>query len=339
MLETPQIIEHREVECKISYGGKHNQQDRHESAKCKIFVSNLHLLVTNDDLYDHFQQYGEIRHAYVIYHPDTGVSRGFGYIHYKDKSSVEIALNVEGSNLNKNYNVERFSLNVKRAGDKPVEKKSPAKFDNSNVKRRGIASPIKTDNNSIYNDNQWYNEQIQQNSYQFKGQSQYNNQWQNNYYQQNNNQQNNVNNYYIQNQIFIINTDSNSNDNYYQFQGNQPQHNIENFTYSPQGFGNTNANDTTQYNNYQYNGNVMIDSMQGKSNSGNKPDPVKKERTLFDNNVLGCFVKEEESKESESGFNIRNFGKLSFDSPKKSIAQKRFDDYACEMLDGLKFAM
>jgi len=64
---------------------------------------------------DYFRKYGELRRAYVIYHPETGVSRGFGYIHYKDKNSIEVALKAEGMKNVKNFKVERFSLNVKRA--------------------------------------------------------------------------------------------------------------------------------------------------------------------------------------------------------------------------------
>ena len=124
VLAEPQILDGRSVECKISFGGRHNQQDRYEASKCKLFVSNLHISITNQDLFEHFKRYGELRHAYVIYHPSTGVSRGFGYIHYQKKESVEKALQAEGANSSKSFKCERYSMNVKKDQDKKRKKQS-----------------------------------------------------------------------------------------------------------------------------------------------------------------------------------------------------------------------
>jgi RNA recognition motif-containing protein len=123
VLAEPQILDGRSVECKISFGGRHNQQDRYEASKCKLFVSNLHISITNQDLFEHFKRYGELRHAYVIFHPSTGVSRGFGYIHYQKKESVEKALLAEGANSSKSFKCERYSMNVKK--DQEKKRKSP----------------------------------------------------------------------------------------------------------------------------------------------------------------------------------------------------------------------
>jgi RNA recognition motif-containing protein len=123
VLAEPQILDGRSVECKISFGGRHNQQDRYEASKCKLFVSNLHISITNSDLFEHFKRYGELRHAYVIYHPSTGVSRGFGYIHYQKKESVEKALQAEGANSSKSFKCERYSMNVKK--DQEKKRKMP----------------------------------------------------------------------------------------------------------------------------------------------------------------------------------------------------------------------
>lgn len=126
VLSTPQILDGRSVECKISFGGRHNQRDRFEASKCKIFVSNLHLSITNQDLSEHFKSYGDLRHAYVIYHPKTGVSRGFGYIHYQQKESVDKALEAENMSPNKNFKCERYSMHVKRDQEK---KRNPKNSD------------------------------------------------------------------------------------------------------------------------------------------------------------------------------------------------------------------
>jgi RNA recognition motif-containing protein len=118
VISTPQILDGRSVECKISFGGRHNQRDRFEASRCKIFVSNLHMSITNQDLSEHFKRYGDLRHAYVIYHPKTGVSRGFGYIHYQEKESVDKALDAENMSPYRNFKCERYSMHVKRDQEK-----------------------------------------------------------------------------------------------------------------------------------------------------------------------------------------------------------------------------
>ena len=129
VLATPQILDGRSVECKISFGGRHNQRDRFEASKCKLFVSNLHHSVINQDLSEHFKKYGPLRHAYVIYHPKTGVSRGFGYIHYQQKESVDKALENEGRSPLSNFKCERYSMHVKRDQEKNRRKSNSEEGD------------------------------------------------------------------------------------------------------------------------------------------------------------------------------------------------------------------
>ena len=98
--------------------------------------------ITNADLYEHFGIYGDLRHAYVICHPTTGVSRGFGYVHYQKKESVDQALEAENSNSNKSFKCERYSLNVKRDQDKKRKTKSSDEdFDTSNYCPKKFENP------------------------------------------------------------------------------------------------------------------------------------------------------------------------------------------------------
>lgn len=54
---------------------------------------------------NYFSKFGEVDKAYVIYHHKSGESRGFGFVEFVDKSSVERTLKhqnnliLEGSKL------------------------------------------------------------------------------------------------------------------------------------------------------------------------------------------------------------------------------------------------
>lgn len=55
---------------------------------CRIFVGGLRKNVDDSELESFFEEYGEIESAKVM-HDKKGVSRGFGFIHFKDKSAWE----------------------------------------------------------------------------------------------------------------------------------------------------------------------------------------------------------------------------------------------------------
>jgi hypothetical protein len=66
-----------------------NQQD----SGCKIFVGGLTWNTTKDMLFGEFSKYGEIVDSIVMKNPETGNSRGFGFVTYKDNSAAENAVN------------------------------------------------------------------------------------------------------------------------------------------------------------------------------------------------------------------------------------------------------
>ncbi len=65
-----------------------------------IYVGNLSFQTTEQDLGDHFAQYGEVTSARVITDRDTGRSRGFGFI--------EMASHEAGEEAIKNLNGQEF---------------------------------------------------------------------------------------------------------------------------------------------------------------------------------------------------------------------------------------
>ncbi len=58
-----------------------------------IYVGNLSFNTTEQDLGDHFAQFGEVSSARVITDRDTGRSRGFGFIEMVSDDAGQEAIN------------------------------------------------------------------------------------------------------------------------------------------------------------------------------------------------------------------------------------------------------
>lgn len=58
-----------------------------------IYVGNLSFNTTEQDLGDHFAQFGEVSSARVITDRDTGRSRGFGFIEMVSNDAGQEAIN------------------------------------------------------------------------------------------------------------------------------------------------------------------------------------------------------------------------------------------------------
>ena len=61
-----------------------------------VFVASLPFSLTEDDLYNIFQEYGTVESAKIITHRDTGTSRGFGFVKFTSKEDAKAA--IEGGN-------------------------------------------------------------------------------------------------------------------------------------------------------------------------------------------------------------------------------------------------
>ena len=59
----------------------------------KLFVGGLPWAVDDDALRHHFEAYGTVLDAKVIYDRDTGRSRGFGFVTYEDEADADEAIN------------------------------------------------------------------------------------------------------------------------------------------------------------------------------------------------------------------------------------------------------
>lgn len=69
------------------------------SAENKVFVGNLSWGTDNRSLGLHFASAGRVLGAEVVTDRETGKSRGFGFVKFADRGSVEAALKLDDSKL------------------------------------------------------------------------------------------------------------------------------------------------------------------------------------------------------------------------------------------------
>jgi len=73
----------------------------------KIFVGGLSWNTDQDSLQSYFGQFGEITDCIVMKNPATGKSRGFGFVSFKDSSTVDVILST------KNHQVDGRTVDAK----------------------------------------------------------------------------------------------------------------------------------------------------------------------------------------------------------------------------------
>lgn len=63
-----------------------------QDSGCKIFVGGLTWNTSKEMLYGEFQKFGEIVDSIVMKNPETGNSRGFGFVTFKDNAAADSAV-------------------------------------------------------------------------------------------------------------------------------------------------------------------------------------------------------------------------------------------------------
>ena len=104
VLAEKQLIMGREVECRLSYGKKYNQVDMEINSKRKLYISELSSSDKNEDLQSYFSKFGKIEQAYIIYFPNTSISKCFGYVEFKKENNATKAMNAK----HKTWKVSNF---------------------------------------------------------------------------------------------------------------------------------------------------------------------------------------------------------------------------------------
>ena len=82
-------------------GGPVKQDVVYKYPKSKIFVGGLDFRLTNEELKQHFSDFGEIESAVILKDINTGQSRGFGFVTFCDEAvAQDLILNVHSTTIN-----------------------------------------------------------------------------------------------------------------------------------------------------------------------------------------------------------------------------------------------
>lgn len=65
----------------------------------KLYIGNLSYQTTEDDLQQHFSQFGEIARVQLIKDRDTGQSKGFAFVEMASEDGAEKALQEDGTDF------------------------------------------------------------------------------------------------------------------------------------------------------------------------------------------------------------------------------------------------
>jgi RNA recognition motif-containing protein len=65
----------------------------------KLFVGSLPWAINNDSLRDLFTEFGEIEEAIIITDRDSGRSKGFGFVRFKNAEDAQKALSMNGKDI------------------------------------------------------------------------------------------------------------------------------------------------------------------------------------------------------------------------------------------------
>jgi len=129
VLAEKQFIMGREVECRLSYGKKYNQVDMEINSKRKLYVSDLSAEDKNEDLENYFSRFGKIDQAYIIFYPNTNISKCFGYVEFKKECSATKARNFS----HKTWKVSNFKSYKELKDNKQDLSDSNSKKDNQKL--------------------------------------------------------------------------------------------------------------------------------------------------------------------------------------------------------------
>lgn len=70
-----------------------------KESRTKLYVGNLPKSANNLDLWNHFKQFGKLAYSYVITNPKTKKSKGFGFVIFDKRNSMDKALAKKGQRI------------------------------------------------------------------------------------------------------------------------------------------------------------------------------------------------------------------------------------------------
>ncbi|CAH1733253.1 unnamed protein product [Aphis gossypii] len=97
-----------------------------QNMKKGIFIGNLPYSIQEDEIWDYFKDCGSISAVRIVRDNATGVSKGFGYVDFENKESVELAMQIQGKKVqNREIRIKR--IETKKNTNK-VFNKNPLPF-------------------------------------------------------------------------------------------------------------------------------------------------------------------------------------------------------------------
>lgn len=111
-----------------------------KDVKRSVFVGNVPFDAKENDLWNFFKDAGEIDYVRMVRDKESGMGRGIAYVQYQEKSSVDLALRMDGLEFNgKLLRIQPCKRKANKINEKPKnskkkEKKSSKKKDNKSRK-------------------------------------------------------------------------------------------------------------------------------------------------------------------------------------------------------------
>ncbi|KAJ2285211.1 Nucleolar protein 12, partial [Coemansia sp. RSA 2706] len=91
--------------------------DKAHDMKRSVFVGNLDFAAEEEDLWRHFGSCGAVENVRIIRDSKTNLGKGFAYVQFVDRSSVALALKLNGAEVNSR------KLRVQRGSEKAIKEK------------------------------------------------------------------------------------------------------------------------------------------------------------------------------------------------------------------------
>lgn len=109
-------------------------EKQHDAKKC-VFIGNLGFNTEDEALWEFFSDAGEIENVRIIRDHKTNVGKGFGYVQFKEKSSISLALKLNGTNLNSR------PIRISRAVERLSNAKNPASVSSKSLEGKRSSRP------------------------------------------------------------------------------------------------------------------------------------------------------------------------------------------------------
>ncbi|KAH7645302.1 rna-binding protein 34-like [Dermatophagoides farinae] len=101
------------------------ENDRHYDHSMSLFLGNLSFKTNEDELREFFIECGEIKSVRIVRDPKTGMGKGFGYVNFKTKDSVVLAMEKNGQMFkNREIRIKPYKYNEESSSSSSKTKKA-----------------------------------------------------------------------------------------------------------------------------------------------------------------------------------------------------------------------